>query len=114
MTLDERDAEVGRLVRERRDLREQRQALVSKLNSTAKLLSAIGKALYVADARVGRSRTLKVEADGTVKVSDEYNEQQIVTGVFPTAEQVRALAADLGVVDGRLAEVEKHLKEFGL
>lgn len=38
MTRDERDAEVGRLVRERRDLREEREALLSKARDVRALL----------------------------------------------------------------------------
>lgn len=115
MTIDERDAEVGRLVRERRELREERQALVSKVNSTAKMLSGIGKALYVTAAPVSRSsRTLEVAADGSVSVSDEYHEQQLIKGTFPTADQLHGFIANLREVDRRLAEVEGHLKAFGV
>lgn len=44
MTKEDQDAEVGRLVRERRDLRAHHQALVSRAQAVGKLLSGIGKA----------------------------------------------------------------------
>ena len=57
MTTDDQDAEVGRLVRERRELRAHHQALVSKAEKLSKLLSSIGHAMPPRRNQTGGSAT---------------------------------------------------------
>jgi hypothetical protein len=113
MTVDDQDAEVGRLVRERRDLRAHHQALLSRTDHIGKLMSSVGKSLNMRPSH-GQERTLKIEEDGAVRVSDEYHPQQLLTGKFPTADEVRQLLREIKDAERQLGELETKLKAFGV
>lgn len=114
MTAEDQDAEVGRLVRKRRELRTHHQALISKLESIGKILSSVGKALYVKrGATQNAPVTLVIERNGSVRVSDEYRQQELITGPFPIAEDIRQLLDELERAELRLSELDKRLKTFG-
>lgn len=113
MTTEDQDAEVGRLVRERRDCRAQRQALLSKLGGIGKLLASVGKALSTQahDAKIPAG-TLSFETDGSVKVADEYHPYQMLRGQWPTTQDLHLLLLQLRDLDDRLAQIDAHLKPF--
>jgi hypothetical protein len=113
MTTDDQDAEVGRLVRERRELRAQHQALVSKAEKLAKLLSSIGHAIPLRRNPIGDSPTLNFESDGSVTVSDQYHNQNLLKGAFPSVIDMVTLLDDLRRCEARLAELDTQLRNFG-
>jgi hypothetical protein len=116
MTKDDQDAEVGRLVRERRDMRAHHEALVSKLQQIGQLLSSVGHALNV--RAPGGSHypqvTLSIDQNGAVNVSDQYHAQSILSGKFPTAGEVQQLLNETKDLQRRLAELNEQLKSFGV
>ena len=115
MTPEDQDAEVGRLVRERRDLRAQHQALLSKGKKTGTLLSSVGKALTIhAPGSRYPANTLKFGKDGSVNVSDEYHAQETVTGQFSSAAYIRQLLEEVNRVEQQLSELDSALKAFGV
>ena len=114
MTTDDQDAEVGRLVRERRELRAQYQALLSKAGKTGKLLSSVGKQLWVQPANGPfPTGTLIVEPDGAVRATDEY-EKGALSATWPTALELHTLLAEVKAAQQRLKELDGHLQAFGV
>jgi hypothetical protein len=115
MTKEDQDSEVGRIVRERRDLRAHHEALISRADTTSKLLSSLGKALNLRSQSNSMTPvTLSLDEDGAVSVSDEYHPQQILRGHFPTVNDLRELIAETKDVKKRLADLDTHLKAFGV
>lgn len=116
MTTEDQDAEVGRLIRERRDLSAHREALLSKATKAGKMLAGIGRALFVQAPGGGKfpGVACTIEADGSVKVSDEYQPHNMLTGQYPTSAELHTLLADIHEVDQRLAQIATHLKPFGI
>src|SRR5688572_21155086 len=115
MTIEDQDAEVGRLVRERRDLRARHEALASKGQTIGKFLSSIGKALTV---RVPEgpypSHAIEFAADGSIRVPDEYQSHKSVAGRLPTSADLQDLVDEAKQVGSRLKELDAQLKSFGV
>jgi hypothetical protein len=116
MTTEDQDAEVGRLVRERRDLKAKKETLVSVAHKHSAILSGVGKALNVERPghRSESEITFRVEPDGSITVSDEYHPQQLLRGQFPTLAELQQLLSDISKANERLGEIENHLKGLGL
>jgi hypothetical protein len=115
MTVEDQDAEVGRLVRERRDLRAHYEAHVSKLQSHGKLFSAIGKALTVRpQTEAFPARLLDLRDDSTVAVANEHNERDVIHGKYPDFSEIRQLLIRTKEAERRLSELESQLKAFGV
>jgi hypothetical protein len=113
MTTEDQDAEVGRLVRERRDLRAHHEALLAKAHKLAELLSAIGQALRRPKHQVNEHK-LRISQDGAVTVSNQYRPQEMLTGKFPAHSEINGLLQEIQGVEGRLGELESSLKSFGV
>jgi hypothetical protein len=116
MTTEDQDAEVGRLVRERRDLLAHHEALIAKAAKMSDLLSSLGHALRAAPGitQMLDRITLRIDDDGAVTVSDQYHHQQLRTGQLPSAGDIRQILLDTTNVKARLSELEQHLKAFGI
>lgn len=115
MTTDEQDAEIGRLVRERRDLRAKTEALISKLQKNGEFLSAIGKALTVRPVnREYPASTLTVDDNGTVQVAGEFHPNQTQTGRMLMAPELQQLLAEVKDAQRRLSEIDAQMKNLGL
>ena len=68
MTAVDRDATLDRLVRQRRELRAQYEAVLAKAQGIGNLLQSVGHALRSASAP-NRGPLLRIEPDGVVKVA---------------------------------------------
>ena len=116
MTAEDQDAVVGRLVRERRDLRAHSEALIAKAAKIGDLLGSVGQALRM---RPSAQRSLpdvilRINDDGSVTVSSQYRPQEMLTGQFPSVADIRQLLLETTDINGRLSELDTHLKAFGV
>ena len=112
MTTEDQDAEIGRLVRERRELRAHYEALIAKAETTGKLLSCIGHALPPIKAS-GAKVPIEIQPDGAVKVADQHQSTRLVTGRIPTAQELSELIGGIASDEARLAELDQRLKVVG-
>jgi hypothetical protein len=113
MTTEDQDSEIGRLMRERRDLRGTYAALLAKGSKLGELLAAMGKALKIQPPGGPYPvQHFQIEAGGTVNVTDEFNSRQIIDGQLPTCEELRQFLVDVQTVQGRLSKLDAHLKPF--
>jgi hypothetical protein len=114
MTLNDQDAEVGRLVRERRELRTHLEALIARGRHIGAMLNGVGNSLTVhSSGRKYPSQHFVVEDTG-VSVADQYHNNKIINGQWPTAEELREFLRDAEITQEKLAELETSLKGFGV
>lgn len=116
MTTADQDAVVGRLVRERRDLRAHHEALTANLQKIGDLLSGLGHALRIKPEHrpLTGAPVARIDQDGAVTVSSEYRTQEMLTGQFPTYEQIKQLLEERQNIASRISELDTQLKTFGV
>lgn len=116
MTAEDQDAVVGRLVRERHELRTRHEALTATLQKIGDLLSSVGHALRGKPEynRLAEAPILRIDDRGSVTVSDEYRNRQMLTGDFPTADKIKKLVDEREIVAARLSDLDGQLKVFGV
>lgn len=115
MTTHDQDAEVGRLVRERREARAHLETLTSSAQKQAKLLASVAHFVFeqFKPGRLHPDPVFRVEPDGAVSVSEQHASQSIISGRLPTAEEIQRQLAEIKQVRKRLGEIDEHLKALG-